>query len=138
MGLSVSRGASIKPPGNMVTVHVLNRGADDVLRLVAHVTSEYSIVTAETSSLIDRSSVSWSSVTSMRRSGRNWKPGCVTQADHLGFSGFNGPGRCPRLLGLTTKGASQATALIAALIIALGVTLHRWNVVQRGLLSTLN
>jgi len=50
-------------------------------------------------------------------------------------------------LGLTTEGAPQATALIAASIISpsfkpivkmvLDLTLRCWNVVQRGLLSTL-
>ena len=33
IGLSVERGASIKPPGDVVTVHTLNRGADDVLKI---------------------------------------------------------------------------------------------------------
>jgi hypothetical protein len=31
--VSVVRGASIKPPGDVVTVHALNRGADQVMRL---------------------------------------------------------------------------------------------------------
>lgn len=31
-GLSVSRGASIKPQGDVITVDVLNRGADAVLK----------------------------------------------------------------------------------------------------------
>jgi hypothetical protein len=31
LSLSVERGASIKPPGDMITVHALNRTVDDVL-----------------------------------------------------------------------------------------------------------
>lgn len=34
MGLSVARGASLKPAGDVITIHLLNRGADDVLRLI--------------------------------------------------------------------------------------------------------
>lgn len=33
INLSVVREASIKPPGDVLTVHVLNRGADQVMRL---------------------------------------------------------------------------------------------------------
>ena len=32
ISLSVVREASIKPPGDVLTVHALNRGVDDVLR----------------------------------------------------------------------------------------------------------
>lgn len=148
MGLSVSRGASIKPPGDVLTVHVLNRGADDVLRLVAWATSEYSIVTAETSSIIDPKldalverdvdEALWEELeTGLRHQGR------ITP-NFLALMALGGVLGC---LGLTTEGAPQATALIAASIIspgfepiakvALGVTLRRWNVVRRGLLSTL-
>ena len=34
IGLSIVRGASLKPPGDVLTVHVLNRGADAVLQCV--------------------------------------------------------------------------------------------------------
>jgi len=148
MGLSVSRGASIKPPGDVITVHVLNRGADDVLRLISQTTSEYSIVTAETSSIIDShldplverdvDEALWEELeTGLRHQGR------ITP-NFLALMALGGVLGC---LGLTTEGAPQATALIAASIIspgfepiakvALGLTLRRWNVVQRGLLSTL-
>jgi hypothetical protein len=33
IGLSITREASIKPPGDVLTVHALNRGVDDILRL---------------------------------------------------------------------------------------------------------
>ncbi len=35
IGLAVERGASLKPPGDVITVHTLNRGADAVLRCAA-------------------------------------------------------------------------------------------------------
>jgi len=149
IGLSVSRGASIKPPGDVITVHVLNRGADDVLTLVAQATPDYSIVTAETASIIDPKldarvendvdEALWEELeTGLRHQGR------ITP-NFLALMALGGVLAC---LGLTTEGAPQATALIAASIIApgfepiakvpLGLSLRRWNVVQRGLISTLS
>jgi hypothetical protein len=55
VSLSVVRGASLKPEGDVVTVHALNRGADEVLRL-AGTASEHgrvSVSTGELSSLVD-------------------------------------------------------------------------------------
>ena len=54
--VSVLRGASIKPPGDVVTVHVLNRGADQVMRLAEGVHKEggdVSVSTSELSSIVD-------------------------------------------------------------------------------------
>ncbi|WP_407572895.1 DUF389 domain-containing protein [Deinococcus altitudinis] len=148
IGLSVSSGASIKPPGDVITVHVLNRGADDVLTLVAQATPDYSIVTAETASIIDLKLDAWIEndidealweelETGLRHQGR------ITP-NFLALMALGGVLAC---LGLTTEGAPQATALIAASIIApgfepiakvaLGLSLRRWNVVKRGLISTL-
>src|SRR3712207_1406194 len=55
IGLSVERGASVKPPGDVVTVHTLNRGADDVLKIAdgARRHGSVSVVTAELASIID-------------------------------------------------------------------------------------
>jgi hypothetical protein len=55
ISLSVVRGASVKPEGDVVTAHALNRGADEVLRL-ARAASEHgrvSVSTGELSSLVD-------------------------------------------------------------------------------------
>ncbi len=51
--LSVSPNASKKPVGDTLTIHVLNRGADDVLKMIAHETEgrEFSIATSEVASL---------------------------------------------------------------------------------------
>ncbi|GAB3334877.1 hypothetical protein GCM10027299_43420 [Larkinella ripae] len=53
--LTLHRGGSVKPPGDVLTVHVLNTGADEVLRRVEHVCpiGHYAIATAELASLID-------------------------------------------------------------------------------------
>ncbi len=56
INLHVVRGASIKPPGDVLTVHALNRGADQVMRLAegAHKKgSDVSVSTSELSSLVD-------------------------------------------------------------------------------------
>ena len=55
ISLSVVREASIKPPGDVFTVHALNRGADEVLRLAdsARKHGQVSVSTAELTSMID-------------------------------------------------------------------------------------
>ena len=55
VGLNVLRHASVKPAGDTLLVHVLNRGADDVLRTIrAHVSSDsFSIITSEVASIND-------------------------------------------------------------------------------------
>ena len=55
VSLSVVRGASVKPEGEVGTVHALKRGADEVLRL-AKVTGRHggvSVSTGELTSLVD-------------------------------------------------------------------------------------
>lgn len=51
--LSVHTNTSLKPVGDTLTVHVLNRGADDVLKMIAEHTEgrEFSIATSEVASL---------------------------------------------------------------------------------------
>jgi hypothetical protein len=53
IAVSVLRGASIKPPGDVVTVHVLNRGADQVMSLAdaARKGGQVSVSTSELSSI---------------------------------------------------------------------------------------
>ena len=56
INLSVVRGASIEPPGDVLTVHVLNRGTDQVMRLAegAHIEGgDVSVSTSELSSIVD-------------------------------------------------------------------------------------
>ena len=55
INLSVVRGVSVKPPGDVLTVHALNRGADQVMSLAdaAREHGEVSVSTAELTSLVD-------------------------------------------------------------------------------------
>ena len=55
VGLNVHRNVSVKPRGDTLLIHVLNRGADDVLRTIrAHVPAEsFSIITSEVASIND-------------------------------------------------------------------------------------
>lgn len=55
IGLNVNRGSSIKPPGDVFQIHVLNKGADDVLKLMqTHLADDsFSIITSEVASIND-------------------------------------------------------------------------------------
>jgi len=55
VGLNVLRSASLKPPGDTLSIHVLNKGADDVLRTLTKFTagSDFSIITSELASIND-------------------------------------------------------------------------------------
>ncbi len=55
ISLSVVRGASVKPEGDVVSAHVLNREADKVLRLakVAGAHGRVSVSTGQLSSIVD-------------------------------------------------------------------------------------
>src|SRR5690606_35718665 len=53
ININVNSNASIKPVGDTLSIHVLNRGADEVLKIIKHCTHEkdFSIVTSEIASL---------------------------------------------------------------------------------------
>lgn len=55
IGLNINRGSSIKPPGDVFQIHVLNKGADDVLKLMqTHLADDsFSIITSEVASIND-------------------------------------------------------------------------------------
>lgn len=55
ININVNSNASIKPVGDTLSIHVLNRGADEVLKIIKHYTHEkdFSIVTSEIASLTD-------------------------------------------------------------------------------------
>src|SRR4028119_2295609 len=52
ISLSVNRGAAIKPEGDVLTVHVLNKGSDEVLQLLRRA-SEQGSASAATAELRD-------------------------------------------------------------------------------------
>jgi hypothetical protein len=146
IGLSVSRGASLKPPGDVVTVHVLNRGADAVLWRVAEIDGPVSVVTAEAASFIDpahnekvekdRDEAIWEEMeTGLRHQGQV-TPNYVT---------LMALGGAVAAVGLVSEPVPQVIAFVASAIIApgfepvakiaLGLVLRRWRVAGRGVYS---
>src|SRR5215204_2550144 len=124
ISLSVVREVSIKPPGDVFTVHVLNRGSDEVLRFAnaAREWGQVSVSTAELTSLIDPEH---------ERKVANDRDEALWGA--VAATGF------------AAESASQAISFVAASIIAPGfepmaaipivLALRRCEVVGRGLLS---
>lgn len=150
VGLTVHRGASVKPAGDVVTVHVLNRGADDVLRAVARARQQgpVSVATAELASLsdpehqqeIDRDidEAVWEELeTGLRHQGR------VTP-NYLALMALGG---AVAAVGAVAEPAVATVAYVASAVIApgfepvakvaLGLVLRRGEVVKAGLVSTL-
>ncbi len=150
VGVSLFKGVSIKPPGDLITVDVLNKGADEVLKLVRDASEKYeiSITTHEVASFIDpkRNDVVnndvdeaiWEEMeTGLRHQGR------VT----TNFIILMALGGAICAVGLISEPAPQALAFAAAGIIApgfeplakipLGLVLKRWEVAGRGLTASL-
>ena len=148
ISLSVVREASIKPPGDVLTVHALNRGVDEVLRL-ADATREHgqvSVSTAELTSLIDPEQerkvandvdeALWEEVeTDLRHQGK-------LTVNYVSLMALGG---AVAATGFAVESASQAISFVAASIIApgfeplaaipIGLALRRWGVIGRGLQS---
>lgn len=148
INLSVVRGASVKPEGDVLTVHALNDGADEVLRLAdaARGQGHVSVSTAELTSLIDPEheqkvandidEALWEEVeTGLRHQSR-------TTANYLILMSLGG---VVAATGLVVEGTSQAISFVAAAIIApgfeplakipVGLALRRWEVAISGLKS---
>lgn len=150
VGLYVHRGASLVPPGDLVVVHVLNRGADAVMRAVAEAERHgpVSVATAELASLTDPEKQGaierdvdealWEEMeTGLRHQGR------VT-ANFLALMAIGG---AVAAAGLVTEDAARrAIALVAAAVlapgyeplakVALGLALRKRAVLVAGLVST--
>ncbi|GAB3298466.1 DUF389 domain-containing protein [Hymenobacter tenuis] len=151
IGLTVLRGASVKPAGDILTVHVLNRGADEVLRRARAAVADpqdLSVVTSEVASFIapavheavddDRDEAIWEEMESgLRHQGR------IT-VNYLLLMGLGG---IIAAIGLVSEPVPQAVAFVASAIIApgfdpmtkvpLGLVLRHWSLVRRGLESAL-
>lgn len=150
VGLSIVRGAAVKPLGDTITIDVLNRGADEVLKIVRAIAGdrEFSIVTAEATSFIDpthqetiesdKDEAVWEEMESGLRHQGHITPN---------FIYLMALGGVIAAIGLVSEPAPQALTFAAASIIApgfeplakipLGVVLGRWNVVARGALASL-
>lgn len=148
INLSVVRGASVKPPGDVLTVHALNRGADEVLRLAeaARKRGQVSVSTAELASIVDPEherkvandidEALWEEVeTGLRHQSQ------IT-VNYLILMALGG---VVAATGFVDETTSQAISLVAAAIIApgfeplakvpVGLALRRWDVMRSGLVS---
>ena len=150
VGLSVQRGGSIKPVGDILTLQTLNKGIDEALRRIADVCkgSTYSIATAEQASLIDPQNdllvendideAIWEEMeTGLRHQAR------VT-ANYLALMALGG---AMSAVGLVSNPVPQVIAFVAASVVApgfepiakipLGLVLKNLHTVRRGLKSAL-
>jgi hypothetical protein len=148
ISLSIVRGASIKPPGDVFTVHALNREVDEVLKLAdaARKHGQVSVSTSELSSMIDPKherkvandidEALWEEVeTDLRHQGK------LT----MNYVALMVLGGAVAATGFAAESSSQAISFVAASIIApgfeplaaipIGLALRRWAVVGRGLQS---
>lgn len=147
VSLSVVRGASVKPEGDVLTVHALNCGADEIRRLAeaASEHGEVSVSTGELSSLVDpkhQQAVAkdvdealWEEVeTGLRHQSR-------TTANYLLLMALGGAIAATGFV--VHQPAEQAISFVAAAIVApgfdplakvsVGLALRRWGVATRGL-----
>ena len=148
ISVSVQWGGSVKPPGDVVILQVLNKGIDEALRRIAAVCAgqTYSIATAEQASFIDAQQdpiiehdideAIWEEMeTGLRHQSR------VT-SNYLALMALGG---VMSAVGLVSEPVPQVVAFIAASIVApgfepiakisLGLVLHNSHTVKRGLLS---
>ena len=150
IGLSVQRGGSIKPIGDVLTIHTLNQGIDEVLRQIADTCrgTNYSIATSEQASMIDQQhhntiekdidEAIWEEMeTGMRHQAR------VT----VNYMTLMAIGGAISAVGLVSEPGPQAVAFVAASVIApgfepiakipLGVVVGNFHTVWRGTRSAL-
>lgn len=146
--LSVERGASVKPPGDLITANVLNREVDAVLTVAAGARQygSVSVTTAEVKSMVDKHAARaidddadeapWEEIErDLRHHGRlSWN-----------FSALMGLGALIALAGLLSAPVPQALALAAAAILApafepiaklaVGLVRRSWYSVRRALIA---
>lgn len=150
IGLSVQRGGSIKPVGDILIINALNKGIDEVLRRVADTCqgTNYSIATAEQASMIDQQhdniiendidEAIWEEIeTGMRQQAH------VT----VNYMLLMAIGGAIATVGLVSEPGPQAVAFVAASVIApgfeplaavpLGLVVRNAHTVWRGVRSAL-
>ena len=125
IAVSVLHGASIKPPGDVVTVHVLNRGADQVMSLAdaARKGGQVSASTSELSIIVDPEH---------ERKVANDVDEALWEAAETGlrhqsqitaiYVGLMVLGGAVAATGLVVESTPQAISVVAAAIIAPGST----------------
>ena len=149
IGLSVLRGISVKPPGDVLTVHVLNRGTDAVWKR-AQAARAHTITTGELITIVspqdpqeqkkiesDVDETVWEEMDSNLR-----HQGQIT----LNYLLLMALGGAVAAAGFTAEPVNQAIMLVAASVIApgfepiahipLGIVQRRWRLVRHGIVST--
>lgn len=143
--ISVVRGASIKPPADVVEIQVLNRAVSAVLAAIEHhrVDATLSVASSQVDSISDREhqralnadidEAPWDDVRAQLR--EHTQPG-------INFFGLMFLGGVVAACGLVSSPTSQALALVASAILApafeplaelsLGVVLRRRDLLWRG------
>ncbi|MBO0952403.1 DUF389 domain-containing protein [Fibrella forsythiae] len=150
IGLSVERGTSLKPAGDVLILQVLNRGTDDVLQCIATRCQgqPFSIATSELASLIDPSNhyriekdydeAIWEEMEAgLRHNGR-------LTPNYIALMGIGG---MIAAVGLVSEPAPQAVSFVAAAVLApgfdplakvsLGITNRRAHLVLYGIRNSL-
>jgi len=135
IGLSVHRGASVVPPGDVLTVHALNRDADEIMRLVdaAQDGGQVSVATHELSSLVDPDKD--------RAVANDLDEALWEEAETT----LRHQGGAVAATGFIVGSPSQAVSIVAASVIApgfeplakipMGLVLCRWGLVGKGVWS---
>ncbi len=151
IGLSVQPGGSRKPAGDLVTLQVLNRGADEVLRRARAAvpdSQQLSIATTELASIISAADYE---KTVQDRDEAIWEEMMAGLCYHgrlsFNFVALMLLGGVLAAVGLASEPVPQVIAFISSSIIApgfeplakipLGIVLRDWKLAGRGLLSTL-
>ena len=148
ISVSIQRGASLKPPGDLLVVHTLNRGADHVLELVGQAgeRGDVSVASSRVESLIDPRHAA---EVASDLDEAVWED-AETQLRHHSQLGTNflltmALGGAIAACGLLLTTTTQATAMVAAAVIApgfeplaklpLAIVLRRRELFLRGLRS---
>jgi len=148
VSISVHRGASVKPPGDRITVHTLNSGAGDVLRAVEALENpgEVSVATADLASLIDREHAEAIITDTDEALWEETEVGLRHQSRPThNYLLLMAAGGAVAATGFLSTPPTQTIAFVSASVIApgfeplakvpFGLALGRWRTVVRGLRS---
>jgi len=150
VSLTVERGASIKPPGDAITVHSLNSGAGEVLRVIegAYTHGAVSIATGDLASLVDREHAEAIITDTDEALWEETEVGLRHQSRPThNYMLLMAAGGAIAATGFLSTPPTQTVAFVSASVIApgfeplakvpFGLALGRWRTVLRGLRSAL-
>lgn len=150
VSLSIERGASVKPPGDVITVHSLNSRAGDVLRAAdeAHAHGQVSIATADVASLVDREHAEAIVKDTDEALWEETEAGVRHQSRPThNYLLLMAAGGAVAATGFLSTPPTQTIAFVSASVMApgfeplakvpLAIVLRRWTMLVRGLRSAL-